>query len=1157
MLDLRTLALITMMSAVVFFLATLMVWRLLPQERGLRDWMVASLLMAASTLLLGLRGMVPDFLSIVVANSLLVLSLGFIHVGSRHLVGVGIGRPWHWLAGAAMFLACLVFTYLLPHLPARIIALSLLVIPFFFASGLLFLRHREPPLVALDGLTALIFMIGALLFLARAAIAPSAVVSADYTSTPSPTLALPYFYSILFNVWMAIMLTLKVSARLQRRLAEALDRAEVVNRELNETLGFNEAILLNSPLPIGVYAASGRCILANDAYANFVGATREALLAQNFHDIVAWRESGVLEDCQTALAQHRPQQREAHLVSSFGKELWFEYRMLPTHINGEVHLLIQFFDLTERKLIEQSLRSRKEQLLAILNASTESIFHVDRDGIILAINEMASRRVHKTVEEMLGKCAFEFFPAEVAAGRRAHLAEVFRSGVEMRVEDAREDHFFSLNYYPILGDDGAVASVVVYATDITERRQYEQTLERILAEQAAILETDLVGIVRVTKRTVIWANPAFEKMLGYGSGELDGTPTRQNYPDEAAYQAFGAAAYPVLSAGKVFRAQIEHVRKDGKHIWVDISGVVLNQATGESLWAFVDITERRMLEQIVAQSEQRMELALAGADLGLWDLDLRSGRFSHNPRLVTMVGYQPEEVALTDKVFLSLLHPEDAPGFGAAFFAHLKGETPNFEFEYRVRHKDDHWVWIHSGGKVVERDENGRALRMTGTNLDISERKAGEAALKAREERLSTLIASMQDQVFVFDTGGEVVEYFQPPHSHCPSWKPREEIVGATYAALFPADVAGLFDQAIGEIMMAGQPQTFEYRLSIDGMDCDFHATLSQLAGEGKYPTGFLAVVRDITERKLAEQELRIAATAFETREGLMVTDSRGVILRVNRAFSEMTGYSAAEAVGKTPAVLRSGHHDEAFYRQLWTTLQARKFWDGEIWDRRKNGEVFPEWLTISAVSGPDGGVTHYVGIFSDITDRKLAEEKIHNLAFYDPLTQLPNRRLLLDRLGQAQSASARRESHGAILFLDLDNFKTLNDTLGHETGDLLLIEVAKRMVSCVRAEDTVARLGGDEFVVVLEDLDRDERVAAVQAMDVAEKIRKALNLPYQFKGHIHQSSPSIGVCLYKGTEVPISELLMSADKAMYQSKAGGRNRACLSASAVATAEHS
>lgn len=357
MLDLRTLALIMMVSALVFFFATFTVWRLVPQERSLHDWMLASLLMAAGSLLLGLRGIVPDLLSIVVGNSWIVLSLDFIHTGTRKLFGLGPGRPWHWLATAAMLLSGIVFTYFTPNLPARIVAVSVLILPFYATCGWLFWRHGEPQPKAIDRFTALIFLMGALLFLLRGANAPGADVSASYLSTRSWLVAAPYLYAILFNVWMTIMLTLKVNARLQQRLEEALGRSRAANQDLAETLAFNEMIILNSPLPMGVYATSGQCLIANDAYARLVGAPRETLLSQNFRYIDAWQGSGLLDDCLAALAHQSAMRREVHIVSSFGKEVWVDCRILPTHLKGEHHLLIQFSDLTERKRVEDNLRN--------------------------------------------------------------------------------------------------------------------------------------------------------------------------------------------------------------------------------------------------------------------------------------------------------------------------------------------------------------------------------------------------------------------------------------------------------------------------------------------------------------------------------------------------------------------------------------------------------------------------------------------------------------------------------------------------------------------------------------------------------------------------------------------------------------------------------
>jgi diguanylate cyclase (GGDEF)-like protein/PAS domain S-box-containing protein len=308
---------------------------------------------------------------------------------------------------------------------------------------------------------------------------------------------------------------------------------------------------------------------------------------------------------------------------------------------------------------------------------------------------------------------------------------------------------------------------------------------------------------------------------------------------------------------------------------------------------------------------------------------------------------------------------------------------------------------------------------------------------------------------------------------------------------------------------------------------------------------GFRTSGRDITERKQVEAELRIAAVAFDSLEAMMVTDAGGKILRVNKAFTACTGYTADEIVGKTPSVLQSGLHDAAFFREMWEAIHQVGGWQGEIWDRRKNGDLYPKWLTISAVTRSDGVVSHYVGTHHDITERKLAEERIKELAFFDALTGLPNRRLLMDRLKQAITASARSDACGALLFIDLDHFKTLNDTLGHDKGDMLLQQVAQRLAGSVLESDTVARVGGDEFVVVLGSLAESGQEAARQTEALGDTILAVLGKPYQLMDLEYRTTASIGATVFRGHQASMDELLKQADLAMYKSKEIGRNALC------------
>jgi len=324
----------------------------------------------------------------------------------------------------------------------------------------------------------------------------------------------------------------------------------------------------------------------------------------------------------------------------------------------------------------------------------------------------------------------------------------------------------------------------------------------------------------------------------------------------------------------------------------------------------------------------------------------------------------------------------------------------------------------------------------------------------------------------------------------------------------------------------------------------------------GSLARGINAMAEQLQQERVilhqqVEEATRIAAIAFESHDGMMVTDINGVILRVNNAFTKITGYAAEESVGKPARLLKAGRHDLSFYATMLKSVRQTGSWQGEIWNMRKNGELYPARITVTSVEGGDGRITHYVATLSDITLRRAAENEIKNLAFYDTLTQLPNRRMLMDRLSQAAAASKRSGCYGALMFIDLDNFKPLNDEHGHAIGDVLLIEAARRICSCVREVDTVARFGGDEFVVMLCDLDMNKSGAIVQAGIIAEKIRAILAEPYELTlpqqegtnlSVTHHCTSSIGVALFAIQDTSLEDIIKWADMAMYKAKRDGRN---------------
>ena len=296
-------------------------------------------------------------------------------------------------------------------------------------------------------------------------------------------------------------------------------------------------------------------------------------------------------------------------------------------------------------------------------------------------------------------------------------------------------------------------------------------------------------------------------------------------------------------------------------------------------------------------------------------------------------------------------------------------------------------------------------------------------------------------------------------------------------------------------------------------------------------------ILTNLTERLQSEEQLRLAATVFEqSAEGIIITDAGFRILMVNRAFSQITGYSAAEALGRNPRMLSSGHHEDDFYRSLWSAVHTNGHWSGEMWNRRKAGGIYPDQLSIKQVLDDDGKVSHYVVIFSDLSEHKANEAHIQYLAHFDALTGLPNRSLLADRVGQALSRVERKGEPLALVFLDLDRFKNVNDSLGHRIGDELLIQVAQRLQSVLRDEDTVSRLGGDEFILVLPGTGADG------ASHVAEKVLKSLSHPYRIEQHELTITPSLGIAMYPTDGDSYEALSMCADAAMYRAKQGGRH---------------
>ncbi len=554
----------------------------------------------------------------------------------------------------------------------------------------------------------------------------------------------------------------------------------------------------------------------------------------------------------------------------------------------------------------------------------------------------------------------------------------------------------------------------------------------------------------------------------------------------------------------------------------------------------VDITDRKQAEEALYQSRAQYQYLLdkIGDSFVVYSHKVPSGELIYVSEGVSAVfGIAKQDVL--NKTWMEAINwlPESIERAASYQQRLLSGELNVAGFEMHFIHPAGEMRTVGITTHSV-RDDAGNVIRLDGIAEDISERKATESVLRESEQRFRQMFEKHSAVMLLVDPNLGAIVDANPAAAKFYGY-PLESLRGMEIA-----HINALGSEEIDQAMRHAAEENrnyfvFEHRLAdASTRFVEVHSSPIILTQQKL----LFSIIHDISERKQIEADLRIAATAFESGEGVLITDARSKILRVNRAFTEITGYPADEVIGKNPSILSSGLQGADFYALMWERLSTTGSWAGEILNRRRNGEIYPEHLTITAVKNEDGVVTNYVAALADITQRKAAEEKIRDLAFYDPLTRLPNRRLLLDRLQHALSSSARSVNYGALLFIDLDNFKGLNDTLGHDIGDLLLQQVARRLKTCVREGDTVARLGGDEFVLVLEDLSGEASEAASLTEAVCKKIQITLNLPFELGHHEHHSTPSIGVTLFVGHQTEIEELLKQADIAMYQAKKAGRN---------------
>ena len=745
---------------------------------------------------------------------------------------------------------------------------------------------------------------------------------------------------------------------------------------------------------------------------------------------------------------------------------------------------------------------------------------------------MAAPKSQATLIGILDKLFAELSAEEIAA-----LQEPWVGGV-LDSRSVWHDRLLSYGIPTLL-----LALLILAAVLRVNRRLHQEVNER-MALEGRLRDSELHyrGMVeslnaiawqmRLSDYCFTYVSPHAEKLLGYPLEDWlqPGFWQRTLHPEDAAR----AEHYCVSEsqAGRDHSLDYRMLAADGRVVWIRDIVTLINAEEGTVLRGLmIDISEAKRVEQAQRLSEEKFELVFHNCP----DVLVIARRSDGMLLTVNRTFEQQLGISAAEAIgkTASELGIWGLPGIGPLLLDRLQQETlNNVEMPFN-RRNGDQFTGLVSAQHI---DIDGQAALVVSVR-DITELKRTQRQLRLSEEKFAKAFHASPDGLLITRLhDGQILEA-NDGFFRITGYDSQQVIGRSTLEIGLWADLRDR-DTMIAKMRERGSLRDFRAWINTrDGQQRLGDLAVQSIVIEGD--PCMLIIARDITEREQMQARLHQAATVFEsTAEGVMITDLDQRITAVNRAFSAITGYSEAEALGQSPRLLSSGKHDSAFYAAMWHQLAAEGHWQGEICNKRKNGELYPEWLTISAVRDQSGQITHFVGVFADISSLKQAQDRLDYQAHHDPLTGLPNRMLFESRLDNALNDARTDHQRGAVLFLDLDRFKHINDSLGHPVGDQLLKSIALRLREQLRDIDTVARLGGDEFIVLLPGLHQPR-----DAERVATKLLTCFHAPFQVDGHEFFISASIGISLFPEDGSDVATLVKNADAAMYSSKAKGRNR--------------
>lgn len=827
-------------------------------------------------------------------------------------------------------------------------------------------------------------------------------------------------------------------------------------------------------------------------------------------------------------------------------------------------------------------RDRDRVLLTALESVPSGIVVTDADASIQWVNPAFLDLTGYPMDEAIGRKPSELVKSGVqdtpfyeAMWSRLKSGAIWRGElVNRRKDGSRYDE--ELVIAPVPDEAGNTAHYVGIKLDVTERKRAQRALAQESERNEMLLRMATDGILIVDRDSrIVEANNACCDMLGFTRAELVAKSMREIDVRHSPEQIESMANE--LFDGRRERIDFETCHRTVTGAALDVEVSAGRVAIGDDALIYCsvrDITERKRLNEAIRENEQLWRFALDGSGVGVFDWNITSGEISFSSSADALLGIEADDPVKRIEDWEARVHPLDEQARLDAIDAAIHSDTGVYQCEYRYRIPSGHWKWILSRGAVIRRQADGSPARMVGTfaDIDAEKRKREQAELRTRvmealarggsvDDVLSLTLRGLERNNFgllfammrVADAGRLTVSMA--------STMGRYQLAGRSFSFQGAIGAAGSSLCLGEEINAIDEGDAFWRSLqriadSVGLVACWAEPVMTASGGVSGALVAFgqagqrfvppdlpeiqqsASLIGIAMQRQHSDDALRLAASVYEaSSEAVMVVDPGNRIVAVNPAFTSTTGYTIEDVFGQDPKMLSSGRHDAAFYKGMWSSILTTGSWRGEVWNRRKNGEEYVEWVSINTVLDEAGEVQRRVAVFSDITDRKAAEEMVWRKANYDSLTGLPNRQLFLDRVDQALVKAERDEDMVALLFVDLDHFKNVNDTLGHEVGDIMLKEAAERIRACVRQSDTVARMGGDEFTVLLTSLD-DIMVAERVAHLVTEKLAE----PFHLGVEVAHASASVGITLYPQDGQTTEMLFKQADQAMYAAKASGRN---------------